>query len=107
MAVGPVNRGELWHGRSCGLRAARGVSPVRARLAAMSPDDHPHQDEADLRFEHDPACRTLPGLFRELAVHYPGLDEGETVTLCHFFFDGAGEHPSAPADPGRPPGGHG
>lgn len=73
----------------------------------MSPDDHPHQDEADLRFEHDPACRTLPGLFRELAVHYPGLDEGETVTLCHFFFDGAGEHPSAPADPGRPPGGHG
>lgn len=106
MAAGPVNRGKVWRGRLYGLRAARGVSPVRARLAAMSFDDHPHQDEADLRFEHAPA-RTLPGLFRELAVHYPGLDEGETVTLCHFFFDGAGEHPSAPADPGRPPGGHG
>src|SRR5690606_17990015 len=43
-------------------------------------------DEAALRFEHDPACRTLQGLFAQMAIHYPGFREDETVTLCHFHF---------------------
>ena len=41
-------------------------------------------DAHALRDEHDPACRTPSGLFAELARHYPGFSEDETVTLCHF-----------------------
>ena len=41
-------------------------------------------DEAALRFEHDPDCRTPAGLFARLSIHYPDFSEDEVVTLCHF-----------------------
>lgn len=44
--------------------------------------------DADLRFEHDPACRTVAGLFDVLRHLYPGFTCGEEVTLCHFHFGG-------------------
>lgn len=43
--------------------------------------------EADLPFEHDPACRTVDGLLLVLQQIYPGFDAEEEVTLCHFDFD--------------------
>lgn len=44
--------------------------------------------QADLRFEHDPSCRTVDGLLLVLQQIYPGFDAEEEVTLCHFYFDG-------------------
>lgn len=44
--------------------------------------------DADLRFEHDPACRTVGGLLLVLRRLYPGFSAEEEVTLCHFDFDG-------------------
>jgi hypothetical protein len=43
--------------------------------------------EADIHFEHDPACRTVDGLLRVLQHLYPGFRTEEEVTLCHFDFD--------------------
>ena len=44
-------------------------------------------DNADLAFEHDPACRTVAGLLATLQRHYPGFDPGEWVTVCDFWLD--------------------
>lgn len=44
--------------------------------------------DADIRFEHDPACLTVGGLLLVLQQIYPGFDAEEEVTLCHFDFDG-------------------
>lgn len=79
-----VRRGTRW----LGVPAAR----LRLRDGGLSPPVALETelrvfrdlDEAALRFEHDPACRTPAGLFAQLAVHYPGFSEDETVTLCHF-----------------------
>ncbi len=42
---------------------------------------------ADLRYEHDPACRTVTGLLAVLQHLYPDFRTDEEVTLCHFSFD--------------------
>ena len=46
---------------------------------------------AELRHEHDPACRTVAGLLLVLQQLYPGFGPEEEVTLCHFdFYDRQG-----------------
>lgn len=37
-----------------------------------------------LRFEHDPTCRNLPGLYRALLHVYPDFTADQTVTLVFF-----------------------
>jgi hypothetical protein len=43
--------------------------------------------EADLRFEHDPTCRTVGGLLLVLQGLCPEFSTEEDVTLCHFDLD--------------------
>ncbi|MEN1940785.1 hypothetical protein WCE41_06955 [Luteimonas sp. MJ246] len=79
-----VRRGTRW----------LGVPVVRLRLrdgslsppVALETEQRAFRDldEAALRFEHDPACRRPAGLFAQLAIHYPGFNPDEIVTLCHF-----------------------
>lgn len=79
-----VRLGARWHGvPAARLRLQDGsLSPpvaLETELRVLG-----DLDEEALRFEHDPACRTPQGLFAELGVHYRGISEDETVTLCHF-----------------------
>jgi hypothetical protein len=81
-----VRRGTRWHGVAAArlrLRDGNLSPPVALETELRVLRD---LDEEALRFEHDPACRTLPGLFAELQRHYPGIGVDETVTLCHFRF---------------------
>ncbi len=83
-----VRRGSKW----------RAVAEARLRLAdgSLSPPVRLQTEarkfsaltEADLRFEHDPDCRTVGGLLLVLQRLYPGFSAEEEVTLCHFDFDG-------------------
>ena len=83
-----VRRGRKWHA----------ATEARLRLgdASLSPPVELHTElkrfsaltDADLRFEHDPACRTVGGLLSMLQRLYPGFDAEEEVTLCHFDFNG-------------------
>ena len=83
-----VRRGRKWH------------VATHARLqlgdGSLSPPIELHTElkrfsaltDADLRFEHDPACRTVAGLLLVLQGLYPGFSAEEEVTLCHFDCDG-------------------
>lgn len=82
-----VRRGREWHSVAAArLQLGEGsLSPLvklRTELKKFST-----LTEADLRFEHDPACRTVGGLLRVLQRLYPGFSADEEVTLCHFDFD--------------------
>lgn len=82
-----VRRGCKWHA----------VAEARLQLGdgSLSPPIGLHTElrrfsaitEADLLFEHDPACRTVAGLLRVLQGLYPGFSAEEEVTLCHFDLD--------------------
>ena len=81
-----VRRGRKWQGVTVArlqLDEGRLSAPValqtEVRIFSTLTD-------ADLRFEHDPACRTVAGLFDVLRYLYPGFTCGEEVTLCHFHF---------------------
>lgn len=37
-----------------------------------------------LNSEHDPACRTIAGLFAKLRTYYPGFTPDEKVTVIRF-----------------------
>jgi hypothetical protein len=83
-----VRRGRKWHEATrARLQLDDGIlSPpigLRTELKQFSA-----LTEADLRFEHDPACRAVGGLLRVLQGLYPGFSAEEEVTLCHFDFDG-------------------
>lgn len=83
-----VRRGRKWHAVAAArLRLGDGSlsPPVRLQTELKQ---FPVLTETDLRFEHDPACRTVDGLLRVLQRIYPGFDAEEEVTLCHFDFDG-------------------
>ena len=83
-----VRRGRKWHA----------VAEARLQLGdgSLSPPVKLQTEvkeflalaDADLRFEHDPACRTVGGLLLALRRLYPGFGAEEEVTLCHFDFDG-------------------
>ena len=86
-----VRRGNRWHGvAQARLRMPDGTlsSPIALatelkRFDALTADD--------IRCEHDPHCRTVPGLLAELRRHYPGFNPDEVVTLCHFDIDGGAD----------------
>ena len=40
--------------------------------------------DADLEQEHDPACRTVDGLFKVLSEVYPGFSRNAEVTFVTF-----------------------
>ena len=81
-----MRRGRKWHA----------VAEARLQLddGSLSPSvklrtelrKFPALAKADIRFEHDPACRSFDGLLRVLKDAYPGF-RAEEVTLCHFDFD--------------------
>ena len=82
-----VRRGRKWHG----------VTQARLQLGdgSLSPPVELQTEvkefsvltAAELRFEHDPACRTIARLLLVLQQLYPGFSPEEEVTLCHFDFD--------------------
>lgn len=83
-----VRRGSRWHGVArARLRLPDGSlsSPVALQTELKRFDALTAQD---LRFEHDPRCRTVQGLLAELRRHYPGFDPDDVVTLCHFDVEG-------------------
>lgn len=45
--------------------------------------------DAELAFEHDPACRSVAGLLAVMQRHYPGFAPQEMVTVCDFWLDPA------------------
>lgn len=82
-----VRRGRKWHQvPEARLRLDNGnlSAPVKLRTELKQ---FSALTEADLRFEHDPACRTVGGLLRVLQGLYPGFSAEEEVALCHFDFD--------------------
>jgi hypothetical protein len=40
--------------------------------------------DEDIADEHDPICRTVPGLLKVMQATYDNFDEREIVTLCAF-----------------------
>ncbi len=83
-----VRRGRKWHTvAQARLQLGEGsLSPpveLQTELKQFSA-----LTQADLRFEHDPSCRTVDGLLLVLKRIYPGFGAEEEVTLCHFDFDG-------------------
>ena len=83
-----VRRGRKWHAvTEARLQLGDGSlsQPVKLhtelkQFSAMT--------DADLRFEHDPDCRTVGGLLSVLQRLYPGFSAEEEITLCHFDFEG-------------------
>lgn len=82
-----VRRGRKWHTvAQARLQLGEGsLSPPVELQTELK--QFPALTEADLRFEHDPCCRTVSGLLLVLQRLYPGFSAEEEVTLCHFHFD--------------------
>ena len=83
-----IRRGRKWHTvAEARLQLGEGSlsRPVKLRT---EPKKFSALVEADIRYEHDPACRTIPGLLLALQRLYPGFSADEEVTVCHFEFDG-------------------
>lgn len=79
-----VRRGDRWHGvpLACIALPDDGASspcPLQTELRRFD-----SLTDADLRDEHDPACRTPAGLLKVLQQIYPGFQPDEEVTLVHF-----------------------
>jgi hypothetical protein len=79
-----VRRGDRWHGVAQarieqGAGRHTGPLPLHTELRRFD-----MLTAADLRDEHDPACRTPEGLLAVMQRLYPGFQADETVTLVHF-----------------------
>lgn len=79
-----VRRGDRWHGVAQahieqGSGRHSGPLPLHTELRRFDT-----LTAADLRDEHDPACRTPEGLLAVMQQLYPGFQADETVTLVHF-----------------------
>lgn len=84
-----VRRGARWHGVRAArieLGAGRHSAPLPLRTELRRFDT---LTAADLRDEHDPACRTPQGLLAVMQGLYPGFQPDETVTLVHFLWPAA------------------
>jgi hypothetical protein len=81
-----IRRGDRWHSvpearlrlRDGSLSPPTPLETALKKFSALS--------ESDIRFEHDPKCRTLEGLLHEMQRIYPGFDPEEDITVCHFNF---------------------
>lgn len=78
-----VRRGSRWHGRSW-AKIRLGDGDVIVKLYPMTHDFYLLSDHW-LRHEHDPACRTVDGLFAEMQRIYPGFKRHEEVTVIDFW----------------------
>ncbi|MGH8055515.1 MAG: hypothetical protein ACREP4_16515 [Stenotrophomonas sp.] len=79
-----VRRGERWHGIALArieLGGGRVSEPLTLQTERRRFDT---LIAAELRDEHDPACRTPEGLLAVMQQLYPGFHPDETVTLVHF-----------------------
>ena len=79
-----VRRGARWHGveTACiDLGDGRHSAPLPLQTELRS---FAALEEADLRDEHDPGCRTPAGLLAVMQRLYPGFRSDELVTLVHF-----------------------
>ncbi|MBB1472446.1 hypothetical protein H5368_05335 [Luteimonas sp. MC1782] len=79
-----IRRGDRWHPvPQVRLRLRDGsLSPPTALETALK--TFSDLSQSDIAFEHDPKCRSLAGLLREMQRIYPGFDPGEDITVCHF-----------------------
>ena len=79
-----VRQGARWHGVALAcieLAEGRQLGPLSLQTELRAFDA---LDEADLRDEHDPGCRTPAGLLAVMQRLYPGFRSDELVTLVHF-----------------------
>jgi hypothetical protein len=90
-----VRRGEKWRGVEFAMIELGGgeVSPL-IRLSTTTYDFNELRDEM-LADEHDPACRTVDGLFKVMCEVYPGFSRNEAVTLVRFNLPYAATQPQA------------
>ncbi|WP_293716726.1 MULTISPECIES: hypothetical protein [unclassified Stenotrophomonas] len=82
-----VRRGARWHGvaQACiELADGRQLGPLALQTELRGFEA---LEEADLRDEHDPACRTPAGLLQVMQQLYPGFRSDELVTLVHFWME--------------------
>ena len=82
-----VRRGARWHGVALAcieLGEGRQIGPLSLQTELRAFDA---LDEADLRDEHDPGCRTPAGLLAVMQRLYPGFLDDELVTLGHFWVE--------------------
>jgi len=80
-----IRRGTRWLGvGQARLQLAHGrlsaPVPLQTRLRRFD-----QLTAAELACEHDPACRSLPGLLAVMQQHYPGFAAGDQVTVCDFW----------------------
>ncbi|WP_269789918.1 hypothetical protein [Stenotrophomonas sp. Iso1] len=79
-----VRRGDRWHG-VVQARIDRGAGRLSAPLPLLTElRRFDTLTAADLRDEHDPACRTPEGLLAVMRRLYAGFQRDEMVTLVHF-----------------------
>lgn len=73
-----VRRGNKWAEHK-EARIGSTVRPIATRVVTFRSLASP-----DLRDHHDPKCRTVEGLYRELFHQYRYFSKDETVTLVRF-----------------------
>lgn len=78
-----VRRGRKWSVESIAAVQV-GMSLVVVELSSLTYMFSQLSDHI-LRDEHDPSCRTVDGLFKEMCRVYPGFDRNEEVTVVTFY----------------------
>lgn len=82
-----TRRGTKWHGvREAYVDLGGGHTTYVPQLHTI---DRPFNQltDADLMFEHDPACRTVEGLAKVMKEVYPEFEVTDMVTLVTFFLE--------------------
>ena len=82
-----VRRGERWHGVAAASVHVVAEQPPRTVALHTELRRFAELTDADLRDEHDPACRSPAGLLAVMQALYPGFAPDEVVTLVHFWLD--------------------
>lgn len=82
-----VRRGRKWLGeRYANVQLGGGFTTNKVRLHTKTVVFSSLVD-ADVLYEHDPSCRTVEGLARELKRVYPEFSETDEVTLVTFILE--------------------
>ena len=83
-----VRKGTKWHNvEECRVELGGGYTKYVNRLETHVMNFNELTD-ADLVYEHDPSCRTVEGLLKELKRVYPDFAENDEVTLITFYLTG-------------------
>lgn len=82
-----VRRGTKWHGvRECRVQLGGDHTVFVNRMHTQVFTFNTLED-FDLRYEHDPVCRTVTGLSKVMKEVYPEFEETDEVTLVTFILD--------------------